>query len=65
MAITAERRSAPDVIDDRRTALLDEWVDLGADIARLEARRARALAERAELLAYETGSSTAPWLSAR
>lgn len=54
MPITAEHRTDP-VVDDRRAALLDEWVEVGAEIARLEARRMRMLAERAELLAYETG----------
>lgn len=55
MTITAECRTDPAVAGARRAALLDEWVDLGAQIAALEARRAIALAERAELLAYETG----------
>lgn len=55
MPITAEQRPDPAIADARRAALLDEWVDLGAQIATLEARRAIALAERAELLAYETG----------
>lgn len=55
MPIAAELRTDPTVVDDRRAELLDEWVDLGAQIATLEARRALALAERAELLAYETG----------
>lgn len=55
MSIIAEHRTDPAVADVRRAALLDEWVDLGAQIATLEARRAVALAERAELLAYETG----------
>lgn len=54
MPITVEHRTDP-VAYDRRAALLDEWVDLGAQIATLEARRAIALAERDELLAYETG----------
>lgn len=54
MPITAEHRRDP-VVDDRRAALLDEWVDLGSEIAELEARRMLALAERGELLAYETG----------
>lgn len=59
MPVTAEHDTEPTTADDRRAALLDEWVDLGAQIAALEARRARALAERAELLAYETGPTIA------
>lgn len=59
MPIIAETRTDPAVADARRAALLDEWVDLGAQIAALEARRAIALAERAELLAYETGPKIA------
>ena len=55
MPITAKHRTDPVIADSRRAALLDEWVDLGSQIAALEARRATALAERAELLAYETG----------
>lgn len=55
MPITAEHRTEPGVDTDRRAVLLDEWVDVGAEIARLEARRMRILAERDELLAYETG----------
>ncbi len=55
MSITAEYRTGRVVADERRAALLDEWVDLGARIAALEARRVEVLAERAELLEYETG----------
>ncbi len=55
MAFTAEHRTERLVTDERRAALLDEWVDLGAQIAALEARRAEVLAERADLLAYESG----------
>lgn len=55
MSITAETRTRRAVADERRAALLDEWVDLGAQIAGLEARRVEALAERAALLEYETG----------
>lgn len=55
MPITEEHRTDPGVDTDRRAVLLDEWVDVGAEIARLEARRMRLLAERDELLAYETG----------
>lgn len=55
MSITAEYRTERAVADERRAALLDEWVDLGAQIAALEARRASVLAERAELLEYEAG----------
>ncbi|HCS62558.1 MAG TPA: HNH endonuclease [Microbacterium sp.] len=55
MPIIAESRTDPARADARRAALLDEWVELGSQIATLEARRVVALAERAELLAYETG----------
>ena len=55
MAFIAEHRTERPVADERRAALLDEWVDLGAQIAALEARRAEVLAERADLLAYESG----------
>lgn len=55
MPITADNRTDPAVVTDRRAVLLDEWVDVGAEIARLEARRMCILAERDELLAYETG----------
>lgn len=55
MPISAKTRTDSEVADDRRVELLDEWVDLGSQIAALEARRATMLAERAELLKYETG----------
>lgn len=55
MPITAEHRTERAAADSRRAELLDEWVDLGAQIAALEARRIEVLAERAELLQYEDG----------
>jgi len=53
--MTAQHPTAAAARDDRRAALLDDWVDLGAQIAALEARRIEILAERAELLTFETG----------
>ncbi|CAH0187158.1 HNH endonuclease signature motif containing protein [Microbacterium sp. Bi121] len=55
MILTAEQSAHGVDADERRAALLDEWVDLGAQIAALEARRVEVLAERAELLEYEAG----------
>lgn len=55
MSIAEQLRTDPSVAADRRADLLDEWVDLGCRIASLEAQRADVLAERAELLVYETG----------
>jgi hypothetical protein len=55
MPVAAQVRTDPAIAADRRAALLDEWVALGEQIAALEGRRIEVLAERAELLAYETG----------
>ena len=55
MIFIAENRTESLDADERRAALLDEWVDLGAQIAALEARRVEVLAERAALLEYEAG----------
>lgn len=55
MPMAAEYRTERELEDERRAALLDQWADLGAQIAALEARRVEVLAERAALLEYETG----------
>ncbi|MGM7698023.1 DUF222 domain-containing protein [Microbacterium sp. A84] len=55
MPIATQLRTDPLVADDRRAALLDEWGDLGGQIAEIEARRVEVLAERNELQRHEAG----------
>lgn len=56
MSLIAEHDAGSAAEPDPRGALLDEWIDLGAQIATLEARRSAVLAERANLLTHETSA---------
>lgn len=55
MPIAEHLRTDPVAARARREELLDEWTDLGAQIAALEARRVDVLAERFELQQNEAG----------